>query len=349
MLSLPSSSVRIRKGRVAARIVRAPAAAVLVLTLALACSKDAPMPTPPEPDAGVPSERALVPLRAPRGLDPKRVALGAELFGEARLSGDGRTACSSCHDLQRAGVDGLAHSRGPTDHPSGLNAPTVFNAGLNFRQFWDGRASSLEEQIDGPLLDPDEMASSWERVIATLRADAHFAALFDGAYADGLKRGNVRDAIATFERSLATPDSPLDRYLQGDTGAMGTHAARGFVLFTSYGCSACHQGEAVGGNMFEKLGVMDDYFRDRGHGLEADLGRFNVTHDDADRHVFKVPSLRNVARTAPYFHDGSVATLGEAVSLMARYQLGRDLDDTDRSDLVAFLESLTGSYQGRPL
>jgi cytochrome c peroxidase len=283
------------------------------------------------------------------GLDPARVALGEKLFHEPRLSGNGALSCSGCHDLSRAGVDRLPLSFGISGQPTHVNTPTVFNAALNFRQFWDGRAISLEDQVEGPLLGPDEMGSSCPSVLSILQADAAFAQRFKESYRDGVTPANVKNALATFERSLSTPDAPFDRYLAGVTDSVGQEAVHGYELFTSYGCSSCHQGRSVGGNMFQRLGIGGDYSTDRGHETEADLGRFNVTHDEADRYVFKVPSLRNVARTAPYFHDGTVTQLDEAVRLMARYQLVRDLDDADVRSLVAFLESLTGEYRGRPL
>jgi cytochrome c peroxidase len=292
---------------------------------------------------------AITPIERPSGLDPKSVALGEELFRDRRLSGNGTQSCSSCHDLANGGADGLSHSLGSGGLPGAVNAPTVFNAALNFRQFWDGRAITLEDQVDGPVENPLEMASTWPEVVVALRADLVFAKRFQQVYAEGITPATIRNAIATFERSLATPDAPFDRYLSGDTDALSAQAQRGYQLFKSSGCTACHQGQGIGGNMFQQLGVMGDYFADRGHPSEADLGRYNVTHDEADRHVFKVPSLRNVARTAPYFHDGSVARLEDAVRLMARYQLGRDLEDDEVSALVAFLESLTGVYAGRPL
>ncbi|HWA72905.1 MAG TPA: cytochrome-c peroxidase [Polyangiaceae bacterium] len=282
-------------------------------------------------------------------LDPTRVELGEVLFRDKRLSANGRVACATCHDLSHAGTDGSPRSTGVANQPLSVNTPTVFNAALNFRQFWDGRALTLEDQLDGPLLSPLEMGSTWPQILERLRVDHEISSRFMRSYPEGPTQATVKDALATFERSLNTPDSPFDRYLAGDTNALSPIAARGYQLFTSYGCSACHQGRGVGGNMFQKLGTMGNYFDDRGGVTEADFGRFNVTHEEADRHVFKVPSLRNVARTAPYLHDGSVATLDQAVRVMARYQLGRDLAEDETTALVAFLDSLTGSYGGRRL
>lgn len=324
--------------------------AALAVFALLGCRKESEAPARAQLPA--PAALALGPIVAiapPSGLDPARVELGRQLFEERGLSGNGKLACSGCHDLSHGGADHLALSLGVTGEPLTVNTPTVFNASLNFRQFWDGRATTLEEQIDGPLLNAHEMGSTWPAALTAVRSNRRLATAFAASYADGPSVENVKDALATFERSLVTPDAPFDRYLGGEAGAISSEARRGYELFASYGCSSCHQGRGVGGNMFQKLGVMADYFADRGHLTAADLGRFNVTHEEADRHVFKVPSLRNVALTAPYLHDGSVATLSEAVRVMARYQLGRDLESGDVAALVAFLDSLTGTYAGRTL
>jgi cytochrome c peroxidase len=320
--------------------------AALAALVALGCGEGAAAApaalAPPRSDAPV-ELGPIAPLEAAKNLDPARLELGRQLFADVRLSGNGKLACATCHDLARGGVDGKPHSLGVGGEPLAVNTPSVFNASLNFRQFWDGRALTLEAQIDGPLLNPAEMGSSWPRVLDTLGQDRELAGRFARSYPQGLTPANVKDALATFERSLITPNSPFDRYLSGDSGALSSDARHGYELFTTYGCSSCHQGRGVGGNMFQKLGIMADYFAARGNETAADLGRFNVTHDEADRHVFKVPSLRNVALTAPYLHDGSVPTLPDAVRTMARFQLGRDLSDGEVHALGAFLESLTGT------
>jgi cytochrome c peroxidase len=333
--------------RIVAQLLGALSFALTCVVL-LSCSKTA------QPSVSLHAEQSVAELgpisviQPPERLDPTRVAIGRRLFSETRLSANGKVSCSTCHDLTRAGVDGMARSVGVAGQPLSFNTPTVFNSALNFRQFWDGRSLTLEAQIDGPLLSPLEMGSSWSSALAGLRADPELSRQISAGYPEGVTEASVKDALATFERSLATLDAPLDRYLAGDKGALSAAAIDGYELFTSYGCAACHQGRALGGNMFQKLGVMEDYFATREH-EQADLGRYNITRDEADRHVFKVPSLRNVARTAPYLHDGSVATLEEVIRVMARYQLGRDLRDSDVTALRAFLESLTGTYQGRSL
>jgi cytochrome c peroxidase len=282
-------------------------------------------------------------------LDEGKVRLGERMFNDVRLSRDNTMACVTCHALDKGGVDGRKSSLGINGQEGPINAPTVYNSGLNFRQFWDGRAGSLEEQAAGPVHNPKEMGSNWPEVMVKLSQDTRVVEQFRGSYKDGLQPRNIQDAIATFERSLLTP-SRFDRYLQGDARAITTEEAAGYQRFKSYGCVACHQGVNVGGNMFQMFGVMGDYFQKRGNATEADLGRYNVTKRESDRHVFKVPSLRNVALTAPYFHDGSAATLGDAVDVMFKYQLGRPAPDEDKRLIIKFLMTLSGeSFEAKQL
>lgn len=282
-------------------------------------------------------------------LNQDKVSLGARLFQDTRLSGDNSISCLSCHDLGKGGVDHRVHSIGVKGAEGNINAPTVFNSGFNYVQFWDGRAATLEEQIDGPVNNPKEMASSWPQVIAQLYEDKSYQQQFSKLYRDGITATNIKDAIATFEHSLVTPNSRFDKFLRGDHAALSEQEKNGFALFKSYGCASCHQGINLGGNMFEKMGLMGDYFASRGNLTEADNGRFNVNHIAHSLHEFRVPSLRNVARTAPYFHDGNTATLQQAVIIMAQYQLGRAIPQNDIEAICAFLESLTGEYKGQAL
>lgn len=279
-------------------------------------------------------------------LDARRVALGKRLFDDAALSSDGKVSCATCHDLARGGDDGKARSPGVNGKLGGVNAPTVFNASLNFVQFWDGRAASLEEQVGGPITNPLEMAMTWPRVLAVLKANPSYTAEFGAAFPDGVTEPNVRTAIADFERTLVTTGSRFDRFLSGDQTALDAQARTGYETFKSVGCIACHQGSNVGGNMFQRFGVLGDYFKDRGNVTEADYGRYNVTRAESDRFVFRVPSLRNVEHTAPYFHDGSAETLTQAIQVMARYQLGRKLGDEQVASIIAFLKSLSGPALG---
>ena len=274
-------------------------------------------------------------------LDPDKVKLGEQLFNEKRFSRDNSTACVSCHDLKKGGVDGMSKSIGVRQQMGGINAPTVYNSGLNFQQFWNGRAPNLEDQINQVIHNPKEMDMTWPEIIAILSKDEALNQQFKSLYSDGMQEKNIEDAIATFERSLLTP-SRFDRYLQGDNKAINDNERRGYQLFKEYGCIACHQGVNIGGNMFQKFGAMDDYFAKRGNPTDADLGRFAVTKQEEDKHVFKVPSLRNVALTAPYFHDASAQTLEQAVDVMFQYQLGRTGSAADKQAIIAFLKALTG-------
>jgi cytochrome c peroxidase len=292
---------------------------------------------------------AIEPLPQTVALDDRKVLLGQRLFHDARLSADGTVSCASCHNLDMGGVDRLPRSVGIQGQEGSINAPTVFNSGFNYRQFWDGRASSLEDQIDGPLQNPREMGSTWAHALATVVSDPQYRTDFAAVYPNGIDMASVKNALATFERSLITPNSRFDRYLRGDESALTVEELRGYKLFRQVGCVSCHQGMNLGGNLYQKFGIMDDYFSVRGHVTEADLGRYNTTRRDEDRFVFRVPSLRNVAVTAPYFHDASAATLEEAVRVMARYQLGKNMAPDEVTGVTAFLRTLTGEYMGRPL
>lgn len=323
--------------------------AALVLALALSAwffwtaNRTSPAPLAGMEAAGLAAEdwQALRPLVPVAGLAPERVRLGSRLFHDRRFSADGTLACSSCHELAKGGADGRRFSLGIGGARGAINAPTVLNSAYNFVQFWDGRAATLEEQAAGPIHNPAELGSSWGEVLARLGQDPALLADFAAAYPDGLNAANVADALAAFERSLVTPNSRFDRYLRGDERALGRLERDGYRRFRDFGCTSCHQGILLGGNLYQRLGVFDDYFARRTPS-RSDLGRYNVTGREEDRHVFKVPGLRNVALTAPYFHDGSAATLEEAVVVMARYQLGRELSQPDVEAIVAFLKTLTG-------
>lgn len=287
----------------------------------------------------------LLPLEAFQNLDSRKVALGDLLYHDKRLSADNSISCASCHNLSSNGSDSRASSIGIGEAVGPIKAPTVYNSAYNFVQFWDGRAADLEEQAAGPVHNPIEMGSNWDQVLAKLQQDAKLVGLFAEAYPDGLNAKNIASAIADFERSLVTVDSPFDRWLHGYESALSGSEIRGYQLFKSYGCSSCHQGRNVGGNMYAYMGAMGDYFADRGKKIiEADLGRFNVTKDEADRHLFKVPSLRLAARQEYFFHDGSQTELKEAIRVMGLYQIGRNIPDEDISDIAAFLHSLVGTH-----
>lgn len=300
------------------------------------------------PLLAAPLDEALKPLPPLPHLDPARVELGRQLFNEPRLSVNNSLSCASCHHLESGGADNKPFSIGFDGKPVTLNTPTVFNASLNFKQFWDGRVDTLEAQIVQVVKSPAEMGSDWHTVVQNLSGLAHYQADFKQAYADGLTEANIQNALATYERTLLTPNSRFDQYLLGDTEILTTQEKYGYLRFKEYGCIACHQGVNIGGNMFQKFGVMADYFKNR-TAAESDLGRYLFTQDEEDRHVFKVPSLRNVAVTAPYFHDASAKTLEEAVDVMFTFQLGRVPSQEDKEQIVQFLKTLTGEWAGKPL
>lgn len=292
-------------------------------------------------DEGVGGE-PIRPITEIAGLHKDQIELGKELFLDKRLSKDNTLSCSSCHGLATGGCDQKSHSVGINGAIGGINAPTVMNSGHNFIQFWDGRAPSLEAQVNGPTHHPKEMGSNWKEIIGKLNSDPAMVQKFKNVFGTKITEDGIRTAIANFERSLTTLNAPFDRYLKGDATAISPAAIKGYETFKKIGCASCHQGENVGGNMFAKLGEMDDYFAMRKNVTDADIGRFAVTKREKDKGVFRVPTLRNVELTHPYFHDGSVDTLNLSVELMGYYQLGRVLDKEDVANIVEFLKSLTG-------
>lgn len=312
----------------------APSAILLVLTLAFTALLVV--------SAGVRAEEPINVIPNEVAVDPAKVELGRALFHETLLSMDNSVSCASCHDLQSGGADGRKFSVGIEGRTGVTNSPTVFNASLNFKQFWDGRANTLHDQIDGPVQSSIEMGSLWPDVVAKLYQSPRYPNLFKAAYPDGINRENIKNAIAEFIRSLTTANSRFDRWLNGDGEALNTQERRGYQLFKEYGCSSCHQGANVGGNMFQVFGVLNDYFKERGNITDADLGRYNITGNEDDRHAFKVPSLRMAALTPPYLHDGSAATLRDAVDIMFEFQLGRVAPDGDKEAIVAFIKTLVG-------
>jgi len=296
-----------------------------------------------------PLDEALKPLPATPVLDASRVELGRRLFNETRLSINNTLSCASCHHLDKGGADDKPFSPGFDGKPVALNTPTVFNASLNFKQFWNARVDTLEAQIQQVVTSPVEMGNDWQTVVATLTAAPEYQRAFTQVYPDGITAANVQNALATYERTLLTPNSRFDQYLLGNTDILSYDEKQGYLRFKEYGCIACHQGVNIGGNMYQKFGVMGDYFKARGNPIEADLGRYLVTLDEEDRHVFKVPSLRNVAVTAPYFHDSSAKTLEDAIDVMFKYQLGRTPSADDKALISLFLRTLTGEWEGKPL
>lgn len=272
-------------------------------------------------------------------LTPEKLALGKMLYFEPRLSKNHDVSCNSCHDLAAFGVDGKATSPGHKKQLGGRNSPTSFNAAGHFVQFWDGRAADVEAQAKGPVLNPVEMAMpSAEKVEAVLASIPQYVDAFKKAFpgdAKAVSFDNMAKAIGAFERTLVTP-ARWDRYLKGEKTAISPEEKAGFNTFVQTGCLACHMGPLVGAAMYQKVGAVKPWPN------QKDQGRFDLTKNEADKMFFKVPSLRNVEKTAPYFHDGSVATLDEAVRLMARHQLGRELGAAEVTRIVAWLRTLTG-------
>jgi len=290
----------------------------------------------------------IQPLPQNINLASNKVSLGEKLFHEPMLSKDNTISCVTCHDLTKSGTDQRATSIGFQGAVGTVNSPTVFNSNYNFSQFWDGRAKTLEEQASGPIHNPIEMNSNWKEIIDKLQASDNYPQMFESVYPDGITSHNISNAIATFERSLITPNSAFDKYLRGNQSALTKQELNGYQLFNDNGCISCHQGINIGGNMYQKFGIIKNYFENKTIN-PSDLGRYNVTKNEDDRHVFKVPSLRNVGVTAPYFHDGSEQSLYKTIKIMGEYQLGQTLSDQDTKDLLAFLHTLTGEWQGSRL
>lgn len=303
---------------------------------------------------GLIGERAAEPVR-PIGkmgdLDERKVKLGFDLYHDLRLSVDNTVSCASCHDLSTGGVDNHQYSHGVNDQLGGVNAPTVYNAVYNFVQFWDGRARTLAEQAAGPPLNPVEMGyNSFDEIVAKLSEDKELVARFEAIYNDGITEANITNAIEEFEYTLTTPNSQFDKWLRGDDTAITAEELRGYELFKEYNCAMCHVGANLGGESYELMGLYRPYFEHRSQELtKEDNGRFKQTKQERDRHRFKVPGLRNVELTWPYYHDGTRHTLDEAVADMARYQVDVELDANEVSAIVAFLRTLTGEYEGKKL
>ena len=303
---------------------------------------------------GLPEARAAEPVRPVElatDIDAAKAALGFALFHDPRLSVDNTVSCATCHALETAGVDNHQYSHGVNDQLGGVNAPTVYNAVYNFVQFWDGRAKTLADQAAGPPLNPVEMASeSFEQIIAKLAADKDFVKAFNAVYPDGLTEANITNAIEEFERTLITPDSRFDKWLRGDDSALTADELSGYELFKKYDCATCHVGPNLGGQSYELMGLRRHYFADRGLELtHEDNGRYKETQIERDRHRFKVPGLRNVEHTWPYYHDGTRETLEDAVRDMGIYQSGVELTASEVDQITAFLKTLTGEFQGKLL
>jgi len=279
-------------------------------------------------------------------MDNARLKLGSLLYNDKRLSRDGQFSCASCHQLDHGGSDGRVVGL-DTKESDALNTPSIFNAKFNFRQNWDGSARSLAEQLDMTVREYGNKDHPWDKLLARLNKDTELVKRFASIYRKThITRDDFTDAMVYYVNSLTTPNCRFDQYLQGDKNAIDGDELRGYTLFKDYGCVSCHQGVNIGGNLYQRFGIFYDYFRARGNIQKADYGRMNVTGRSTDMHVFKVPSLRNVALTAPYLHDGLAKTLEQAVSLMGTTQLGVDIKKKDVTLIVKFLKTLTGDTSG---
>ncbi len=326
----------------------------MIVAALMGCGSPAPAPKPAAPveapaPAPVEAAKPAVPAQHTALFQPLKsvpvaptekdlVELGRMLYHETRLSVRQNQSCNTCHVLSAYGVDNLPTSPGSRQELGKRNSPSSFGASGHFVQFWDGRSATLEEQAKGPILNPVEMGMKDEAaVLAMLESIPGYQEAFSRAFptdSPAITYNNLAMAIGAFERHLVAP-SRFDAYLEGDAAALTAEETKGLEAFISTGCIACHMGPHLGGQMFQKLGLVVPY-------PTADLGRFEVTGQEADKYVFKVPSLRNIAKTGPYFHDGSVTTLEDAVGLMAKHQLGKDLTGEQVADIVTFLNVLTG-------
>lgn len=309
--------------------------------------------TPKEVDALMKKAQAYFkPLPEAHSFDTPKAKLGKKLYFETALSVNGKMSCNSCHLTENYGVDNEATSPGHENKRGDRNSPTVYNAYFHIAQFWDGRAADLAEQAKGPILNPVEMGiPNEETAVANIKAIVQYAELFQAAYpndTDPITYNNIADAIGEFEQTLRTP-APFDAYLEGDASALNTEELAGLEVFINTGCITCHTGAGLGGHMYQKFGlVQGPYWEHTGSKLH-DEGRFAITGKEFDKNVFKVPALRNVEKTAPYFHDGSVADLGEAVQIMAKTQLGKELTEQEIQSIVTFLHTLTGEIPAHAL
>jgi cytochrome c peroxidase len=279
----------------------------------------------------------LVPMPIVVYEETPKILLGKALFMDTILSHDKSISCFSCHDLYTNGADNSAYTKGVYGRVARFNVPTVYNAVYNFRQLWEGRAKDLKEQALIPIENTFEMGNTVAQVLIDLKADKNYVLWFDEVYEEGITADNLADALVAFESVLITPDAKFDKYLRGDKDILSHEEKEGYRLFKEKGCISCHHGINIGGNLYNKFGIYEE--------MESkELGRYNITKKEEDKGVFKVPSLRNIARTAPYMHDGRASSLEEAVKIMSRHQLGQPIQKKDLDAIVAFLKTLNGEY-----
>lgn len=280
----------------------------------------------------------IEPIKPPENIDNAKSELGLKLFFDPRLSKSGFISCNSCHNLSMGGTDNLKTSIGHNWQQGPINSPTVLNSSMNLAQFWDGRAVDLKEQAGGPIANPKEMASNHGLAVEVLQSIPQYVQEFEQVFgARPINIDQVTDALAEFEKTLVTPNSRFDQWLRGDKKALSSEELAGYKLFKDSGCTACHNGAAVGGGSYQKMGLVSAYKTSN-----PATGRFAVTGSVSDKYVFKVPTLRNIELTYPYFHDGAASTLNEAVAIMGKVQLGKEFSGEEVNKISAFLKTLTG-------
>ena len=301
------------------------------------------------------AQHALQPIPDSLSTDIRKVTLGRKMYNEARVSLDGALSCATCHVIDQGGADsrGTRTSEGIYGQFGGINAPTVLNAAFNVEQFWNGRAHTLADQAAGPPVNPVEMGDqTWEQICERLKEDASLVAEFQSIYPEGITQATVTDAIAEYEKTLITPNDRLDQMLKGDENALTEEEKKGLAAFMDNSCAVCHVGKTLGGQSFETLGIYEDYYAAREQSNpdivynDDDKGLAGFTGDTADLHRFKVPGLRNISKTSPYFHDGTQATIEDAVRAMFRFELGvKEAPESDVASISAFLRTLDGEIK----
>jgi cytochrome c peroxidase len=282
------------------------------------------------------SHTLVSPLDTDIKYDKQKAQLGKKLFFDTKLSKDNTISCFSCHNVYTNGAETSDVSTGIDGQKGVRNSPTIFNSSLNFVQFWDGRSKTLQSQAIHPIIDPIEMGNTKDNLLNTLKKDKEYQKKFKAIYKDGITIANITNAIAEYEKALITPNSRFDKYLNGDTNAITKEELEGFEIFNKKGCISCHNGINFGGNMYQKFGVVmfvDD---------STDLGRYKHTKKERDKFLFKVPSLRNISKTAPYFHDARTDSLEIAVRIMVKRQIGRSITDDEVDKIIKFLHTLEG-------
>ena len=301
------------------------------------------------------AQHALQPIPDSLSTDIRKVTLGRKMYNEARVSLDGTLSCATCHVIDQGGADsrGTRTSEGIYGQFGGINAPTVLNAAFNVEQFWNGRAHTLADQAAGPPVNPVEMGDqTWEQICERLKEDASLVAEFQSIYPEGITQATVTDAIAEYEKTLITPNDRLDQMLKGDENALTEEEKKGLAAFMDNSCAVCHVGKTLGGQSFETLGIYEDYYAAREQSNpdivynDDDKGLAGFTGDTTDLHRFKVPGLRNISKTSPYFHDGTQATIEDAVRAMFRFELGvKEAPESDVASISAFLRTLDGEIK----